>query len=211
MSGETFMGLLAPNLRALRRLLEGHLRIPGQADDVLQEALLHAFARRHQLRLRSKFKSWLWTIALNEMRMFFRVERPAISLEELPGIDPSDRAPSPLARFERLEKLEWLHAGLSKLSERDRTAIRLRDLDGLSIAETADALAMSKAAVKSTHYRARKRLAYALQGVPADQLSSKGVERRTGAANIASEIRQRRRASVYLTVRGSRQIAGDDR
>jgi RNA polymerase sigma-70 factor (ECF subfamily) len=165
MSGETFMGLLAPNLRPLRRLLEGRIKIPGQADDVLQEAVLHAFARRHQLRLRSKFKSWLWTIVLNEMRMFFRVERPAISLDELPGIDPSDRAPSPLARFERLERLERLYAGLSKLSERDRTVIRLRDLDGLSIAETADVLAISKAAAKSTHFRARKRLAYALQGV----------------------------------------------
>lgn len=42
MSGETFMELLAPNLRALRRLLKGRLRTPGQADDVLQEALLHA-------------------------------------------------------------------------------------------------------------------------------------------------------------------------
>jgi RNA polymerase sigma-70 factor (ECF subfamily) len=164
MSGETFMGLVAPNLRPLRRLLEGHLRIPGQADDVLQEALLHAFAHRHQLRVRSKFKSWFWTIVLNEMRMFFRVERGAMSLDEFPGIDPGDRAPSPLARFELLEKLEWLHTGLAKLSERDRAAIRLRDLDGLSLADTAEALAISKAAAKSTHFRARKRLAYALRG-----------------------------------------------
>jgi RNA polymerase sigma-70 factor (ECF subfamily) len=164
MSGETFTGLLVPNLRPLRRLLERHLRIQGQADDVLQEALLHAFARRDQLRVRSKFKSWLWTIAFNEMRLFFRSERGTISLDEFPKIDPSDRAPSPLARVEQIEKLEWLRAGLAKLSERDRTAIRLRDLDGLSIAETAEALATSKGAVKSTHFRARKRLAYVLRG-----------------------------------------------
>jgi RNA polymerase sigma-70 factor, ECF subfamily len=164
MSGETFTGLLAPNLRPLRRLLERQLRIPGRADDVLQEALLHAFVRRDQLRVRSKFKSWLWTIAFNEMRLFFRSERGTISLDEFPKIDPGDRAPSPLARVEQVEKLEWLHAGLAKLSERDRTAIRLRDLDGLSIAETAEALAISKSAVKSTHFRARKRLAYVLRG-----------------------------------------------
>jgi RNA polymerase sigma-70 factor (ECF subfamily) len=163
MSGETFMGLLAPNLRPLRKVLEGQLRMPGQADDVLQEALLHAFANRDQLRTRSKFKSWLWTIALNEMRMFFRGNRGTISLDEFPNIDPSDRAPSPLARCEHLEKLEWLHAGLAKLSKRDRAAIRLRDLDGLSADETAEALAVSKAALKSTHYRARKRLAHAVR------------------------------------------------
>jgi RNA polymerase sigma factor (sigma-70 family) len=162
MSGDTFMGLLAPNLQPLRRLLQA--RIPGQADDVLQQALLRAFARRDQLRLRSKFRSWLWAIAFNEMRMFFRVERHTISLDEFPSIDPNDQAPSPLARSEQLETLEWLHAGLAKLSGRDRTAIRLRDLDGLSTVETAKALAISKAAAKSTHFRARKRLAYALHG-----------------------------------------------
>ena len=43
-----------------------------------------------------------------------------------------------------------------------RTVLRMRDLDCLSIAETTEALAISKTAVKSTHFRARKRLAYAL-------------------------------------------------
>jgi RNA polymerase sigma-70 factor (ECF subfamily) len=190
MSRDTFMGLLAPNLQPLRKLLQARLRIPDQADDILQEALLHAFARRNQLRLRSKFKSWLWTIALNEMRMFFRGQRGAISLDEFPSINPSDRAPSALARYEQLEKLEWLHAGLAKLSERDRTAIRLRDLDGLSIAETAEALAISKAAVKSTHFRARKRLAHALRGAsrPIVVEGCRALDRR---ANGASDIRQR--------------------
>jgi RNA polymerase sigma-70 factor, ECF subfamily len=182
MSEETFMGLLAPNLQPLRKLLQARLRIPDQADDVLQKALLHAFARRDQLRVHPKFKSWLWTIALNEMRMFFRGNRGTISLNEFPNIDPSDRAPSPLARFEQIERMEWLHAGLAKLSERDRTAIRLRDLDGLSIAETAEALAISKGAVKSTHFRARKRLAYALRGAGRQlfrRVSSAGQERET--------------------------------
>ena len=162
MSGDSFMGLLAPNLRPLRMFLRAKLRIPDQADDVLQQALLHAFAHRDQLRLGSKFKSWLWTIAFNEMRMLFRAERGTISLDEFPRINPGDRAPSPLARAEQVERMEWLYAGLAKLPDRDRTVLRMRDLNGLSIAETAEALAMSKAAVKSTHFRARRRLAYAL-------------------------------------------------
>jgi RNA polymerase sigma-70 factor, ECF subfamily len=193
MSGETFMCLLAPNLRPLRKLVEGQLRIPGHADDVLQEALLHAFAHRDQLRVRSKFKSWLWTIVLNEMRRFFRGNQGAISLDEFPNIDPSDRAPSPLARFEQIEKLEWLHAGLAKLCERDRTAIRLRDLDGLSIAETAEALAISKGAVKSTLFRARKRLAYALcsasRPVGHRRVSSARQKRQTERQKYASTER----------------------
>jgi len=161
MSGDSFMDLLAPNLNPLRLFLRARFKLGDQADDVLQQALLHAFARRDQLRLHSKFKSWLWTIAFNEMRMYYRSERGLLSLDEFP-IDPGDRAPSPLARAEQVEKLEWLHAGLAKLSDRDRTVVRMRDLDGLSIAETAEALAISQAAVKSTHFRARKRLACAL-------------------------------------------------
>src|SRR5207253_10728520 len=122
------------------------------------QAVLRAFACRDQLRVPSKFKSWLWTITLNEMRMFFRGNRSTISLDEFPNIDPSDRAPSPLARYEQIERLEWLREGLAKLSERDRAVIILCDLDGLSIAETAEVLALSKTAVKSTHLRARQRL-----------------------------------------------------
>ncbi len=162
MSGDSFMDLLAPNLHPLRMFLRARFKLRDQADDVLQQALLHAFARRDQLRLRSKFKSWLWTIAFNEMRMFFRAERGTVSLDEFPHIDPSDRAPTPLARTEQVERRAWLHAGIAKLPDRDRTVLRMRDLDGLSIAETAEALAISKAAVKSTHFRARKRLAHAL-------------------------------------------------
>ena len=163
MSDDTFMGLLAPNLQPLRKLLQARLKNPGQADDVLQQALLRAFINRDQLRLGSKFRSWLWTIAFNEMRMFFRRERVTISLDEFPNIDPSDRAPSPLVRIEQIEKEEWLHAGLASLSSRDRTAIRLLDLHGLSVAETSVTLAISNAAVRSTHFRARKRLSSALR------------------------------------------------
>ena len=179
MSEETFMGLLAPNLQPLRKLLQARLRIPDQADDVLQKALLHAFARRDQLRVHPKFKSWLWTIALNEMRAFFRRDRGTISLDEFPNIDPSDRAPSPLARYQQIERVEWLHRGLAKLSERDRAVIMMCDLDGLSIAETAEALAVSETAVKSAHFRARQRLAQALRGGVRPQIVG-GVDRPTG-------------------------------
>ena len=199
MSEDTFMGLLAPNLRPLRKLLQARFRIPDQADDILQEALLHAFARRDQLRLRSKFKSWLWTIALNEMRTFFRSERGIMSLVEFPEIDPSDRALSPLVKLEQLERREWLHAGLAKLSARDRAAIRLRDLDGLSMTETAEALAISKAAAKATHFRARKRLAYELSGA-SRPVAIERVERPTEVPNKASEVRRQGRLRSIQSV-----------
>jgi len=162
MTGETFAALLAPNLQSVRRLVQTRLRAADHADDIIQQTLLNAFAHRDQLRASSRFKSWLCSIAINEVRMFFRTDRGCVSLDEFPHIDSRDTGVSPLARVEELERLEWLQDGMAQLSERDRTAIRLRDLDGLSLTETAEAFESSEAAAKSTHFRARRRLAGAL-------------------------------------------------
>ncbi|HTX40109.1 MAG TPA: sigma-70 family RNA polymerase sigma factor [Bryobacteraceae bacterium] len=194
MSGETFEALLASNLPAVRKLVHTRLRMPDQADDIIQQTLLRAFARRDQLRVRAKFKSWLWSIALNEIRMFFRRDRHTVSLEEFPHIDSRDRGLSPLARFEQIERRDWLQAAMAKLSERDRAAIRLRDLDELSLSETAEALERSEAAAKSTHFRARQRLACALREVPGPENS----ERRETQASLPQGIRGRMTVRVTL-------------
>ena len=57
MSSDSFTRLLTSNLCPLRMFLQARLKTPDQSDDVLQQALLHAFARRDQLRRRPKFKS----------------------------------------------------------------------------------------------------------------------------------------------------------
>src|ERR1035438_1668612 len=139
MTGDTFETLLAPNLPLVRRFVQARLRASDHADDIIQQTLLHAFAHRDQLRASSKFKSWLCSIAMNEVRTFFRFDRPTLSLDEFPHIDSRDSGLSPLARVEHMERLEWLQAGMEKLSERDRAAIRLRDFEGLSLTETAEA------------------------------------------------------------------------
>jgi len=163
MTGDAFERLLAPNLPLVRRFVQARLSASDHADDIIQQTLLRAFAHRDQLRTSSKFKSWLYSIAMNEVRMFFRIDRPTLSLDQFPHIDTRDPGLSPLARVEQMERLQWLQAGMEKLSERDRAAIRLRDFDGLGLTETAQAFESSKAATKSSHFRARKRLASAVR------------------------------------------------
>jgi RNA polymerase sigma-70 factor, ECF subfamily len=195
MSGETFEALLAPNLPAVRKLVHTRLRMTDHADDILQQTLLRAFARRDQLRAPAKFKSWLWSIALNEIRMFFRRGHGTVSLEEFPQIDSRDRAPSPFARYEQIERSHWLESALATLSERDRAAIRLRDLDELSLTETAEALDRSEAAAKSTHFRARQRLASALRELP----GPRDLTRRQ--MHSSQSKRSRELATVRMTLR----------
>src|ERR1700683_1715780 len=97
MTGDTFEALLAPNLQSVRRFVQTRLRTSDHADDIIQQTLLHAFAHRDQLRSSSKFKSWLCAIAMNEVRTFFRTDRPTVSLDEFPHIESRDSEPSPLA------------------------------------------------------------------------------------------------------------------
>ena len=163
MTGDAFETLLAPNLPLVRRFVQTRLRTPDHADDVVQQTLLKAFAHRHQLRTSSKFRSWLCSIAMNEVRMFFRTDRPSVSLDEFPIVDSRDSGP--LARTEQLQRLEWLQSGMERLSDRDRETIRLRDLEGMSLRETAEVFELSESAAKSTHFRARRRLAGVLRGI----------------------------------------------
>lgn len=99
---------------------------------------------------------------MNELRMFLRSGHNTVSLADLPRFEPSDKAPSPLAVCEATERKEWLRAGMAKLAERECMAIQLIDFSGNSMAEAAEALAISVSAAKSVHFRARRRLARVL-------------------------------------------------
>lgn len=164
MSRETFSELLAPCLPSVRKLVFGCLRGDDHAEDILQQTLLQAFRHRDRLRAHSSFKSWLWSIALNEIRMFRRRTRFFVPLEETSVLDHRDHALSPLARLEQRERSNWLGSAMARLSERDRAAIRLRDLNGLTVTEAAKQLRISEPAAKSAHFRARRRLEVALRG-----------------------------------------------
>ena len=182
MSGETFEALLAPNLHFVRTLVHTRLRNFGCADDVVQRILLRAFLCRNQLRVQDKFKEWLWSIAMNEIRTFFRRNRNVVSLDAFPTLDILDHAMSPLARLERRELCNRVRNCIAELPERDKTVILLRDFYDKSLSETAGMLDTSLSATKSAHFRARKRLA---------RMIGREAARRPGAAHSAGSVRPR--------------------
>jgi len=163
MSGETFENLLAPTLPAIRKLVRAKIRMPDYTEDVVQQTLMHAFAHREQLRAHSKFKSWLASIAMNEIRGLVRRTRLCMPLEALPPMASSDRWACPYHVFEDGERADRLRAGLAQLNARDRDAINLMDLAEVRLTDAANALSVSRAALKSTHFRARRRLSRAVR------------------------------------------------
>jgi RNA polymerase sigma-70 factor (ECF subfamily) len=162
MSEETFSALLAPNLDAMRGFVRRRLQTPDHADDIVQQTLLLAFTHRDQLRVHSKFKSWLWSIAANEVRLFQRSHRPALSLDDCQGLQFAARERSPSAEYEQVERQRMIYAALARLTQRDRLTIQVCDLNELNLREAAAALTLSMAAAKSARFRARQRLARAL-------------------------------------------------
>ena len=130
--------------------------IPDDASDVAQDALIRAWRaieRYDRERLRAlQPRAWLATIVRNVARNRARDQGPAHDAIEAAG-DPADPAPRPeQAVLAREAAREW--AGrLSRLPERQRVAVELRHVHGLSYPEVAVALGRPINTVKSDVHR----------------------------------------------------------
>src|SRR5881394_2465668 len=137
------------------------------AEDVVQDAFLKAYSNLEQFQGQSKFYTWLVRIAVNEALMKLRRRRPerTVSLDEevkteedsLPR-EVADWSPNPEQQYNQEELREILSKTIQGLPPGFRTVFVLRDVEGLSTEETADALDLSIPAVKSRLLRARLQL-----------------------------------------------------
>ncbi len=137
------------------------------AEDVVQDAFLKAFQNLGQFQGQSKFYTWLVRIAVNEALMRLRRRRPErmVSIDEdvkteedsMPR-EIADWAPNPEQLYNQSELKEILGKTIQGLPPGFRTVFVLRDVEGLSTEETADALGLSVPAVKSRLLRARLQL-----------------------------------------------------
>ena len=137
------------------------------AEDVVQEAFLKAYSNLEQFQGQSKFYTWLVRIAVNEALMKLRRRRPErfVSLDEdvkteddsLPR-EVADWSPNPEQLYNQAELRDILSKTIQGLPPTFRTVFVLRDVEGLSTEETAEALDLSVPAVKSRLLRARLQL-----------------------------------------------------
>jgi RNA polymerase sigma-70 factor, ECF subfamily len=137
------------------------------AEDVLQETFLKAYSHLDDFKGNSKFYTWLVRIAVNEALMKLRKRR---SDRTVPLDDPidtgQDEVPREIAvwdenpeeKYSREELGQILDEAIESLKPAYRTVFVLRDIEELSIEETAEALNLSISAVKSRLLRARLQL-----------------------------------------------------
>jgi RNA polymerase sigma-70 factor (ECF subfamily) len=144
----------------LRRVFLQVYRIVGNvedAQDLTQETFIKALQRSEQIKDVDKAAHWLSRIATNTAIDFLRRHGRLVFSEINEVSEPLATEPerSPEALVLQAEHSEYLEDGLRILSERERTALVLRDVDGLSGREVAQVLNCSEATVRSHIANAR--------------------------------------------------------
>lgn len=140
---------------------------PLDAEDVLQETFIKAFQALPAFEGRSSVVTWLYRIAVNEALMMLRKRKyNAISLEEendrseeeVEPVEIADWCCLPESELQNSESQRFLDQAVQRLSPALRAVFILRDLEGLSVKETAEALGLNESAVKTRLLRARLKL-----------------------------------------------------
>jgi RNA polymerase sigma-70 factor (ECF subfamily) len=138
------------------------------AEDVLQNTFLKAMQNLENFEGRSSLSTWLYRIAVNEALMLLRKQKPEISLADTLPEDDQDKDYFPTEftdwcclpeeEFLNAESRQALEVAIRRLPETLRVVFLLRDIEGLSIQETSEALELTETAVKTRLLRARLRL-----------------------------------------------------
>lgn len=156
--------LVNRNMPIIYRVAFRMLRDKAEAEDVTQETFLRAWKALPDWQPKAKFSTWACTVALNLCRDRLRKKKPVL-MEQLP--DRVDVALRPDEFVASQQALRGIEAKLSALPERQREAITLCAIEGLSNIDAAQAMEVSVRALESLLARARRSLKASLSADPA--------------------------------------------
>jgi RNA polymerase sigma-70 factor (ECF subfamily) len=167
-----FYALIRPYERAIFTAAMSILKNQADAEEVVQEAVLKAFTHLSGFRREAKFSTWLVQITINEARLKLRKDRRHLyeSVDEPQTDDEGDYFPKdfadwreiPSETLQRRELREALQRALEGLPQKYREVLILRDVQHLSIEETAQVLGLTPGNVKTRLLRARLQMRDAL-------------------------------------------------
>jgi len=142
------------------------------ASDMAQEVFIRAYKSLRGFRGDSRFYTWLYRITMNSCLNKLKSQKPTLSfgdydisqehVRQTLGSSP-DRGP--LKRLEDKELQRYVQNGINSLSDKYRSAIVLRDIQGLRYQEIAEILGCSLEAIRSCLYRARQKLRKELRDI----------------------------------------------
>lgn len=170
--GDAFRVIMQRGHQRLFRVARGVVRDDAEAEDVLQEAWVRAFAAIGSFRAEAGIMTWLTRIVLNEARGRLRRRRPTVGLEAVEAAQAeagqvirfpgSFGTASPEADAARAQMRGLIEQAVDELPEAFRVVFILRDIEACSIEETAATLGVRPETVKTRLHRARRLLREAL-------------------------------------------------
>jgi len=200
-AGETalFEVLMRRHNQRIYRVARAVVKDEAEAEDVMQQAYIKAFLHLDQFEDRSQFSTWLTRITVHEALAKRRKWKPDVVEPSGSEGDHMDRltseGPDPERQAYGHELRRLLEAAVDALPETYRTVFMLRDVEGLSTAETAEGLELGEEAVKTRLHRARALLRRTIAdrlgaaGAMAFQFPAVRCDRVVGA--VMTEIRHR--------------------
>ena len=161
-----FEALYARYQRRIHAYVMGMVKDHGRAEDVTQEVFVSALRRMRETERPIAFKPWVYEIAKNACIDQFRRSRRSdeVSLEADEGLAPADYGrlvgsdPTPDAAVAAKQDLDHLCGAFGGLSDAHHEILVMREFEGMSYREIGERLGMSRPAVESTLFRARRRL-----------------------------------------------------
>jgi RNA polymerase sigma-70 factor (ECF subfamily) len=184
--------------RKLFRIAQHVTHNREDSEDAVQEAFLKTFQHLGEFREDSKFSTWLIRITLNESLMKLRKQRRIREVflnddfqadGEILPIEVTDWAPDPEQRYRASELRDILIKALRELRPIFRVVFVLRDIEGLSTAQTAEVLNLSHAAVKARLCRGRLQLREWLNRYFRMDMESGRTPLSAGTGNSPEELR----------------------
>jgi RNA polymerase sigma-70 factor (ECF subfamily) len=176
---ECFAELVRRYQPALARVARSRLGRADWAEDVVQETLLAAFKSCASYDPRYSFRTWLWTILLNQCRSHYQRRLRSVPIEPLGAGEPgaAHDAPerdgaSPLGELLAKERAAKLESLLARLSTVQADALRLRFFGGLKFQEIAEAMQCSLNTAKARVRGGLERMATLLETAGAQGPSS---------------------------------------
>jgi len=165
--GEAF-GILVERYKGkVFSLVYGFARDRAAADDLAQEVFIKAFYSLPRFKAESGFGTWLYRIAVNHAKDFLRKNRRRqneVSIQD--AGEPALAAPQPSPEENQLQegRRNVVREALTRLPEKYRVILTLRDIDGLSYEDISGILKLSPGTVDSRLHRARRKLREKLAG-----------------------------------------------
>ena len=156
-----FADCVAQHLPFLTRIVRGLVGGDQMAEDIVQQTLLKALTKGDQFRFASTLKTWLTSIAINEVRQAYRSRwrrRTVPLITETLDVDPRQRVEFPHYAYEAKECELLVRDAVSRLPHTYRSVLELCEFQRVPMQEAARKLGLSLPAVKSRRHRGRQKL-----------------------------------------------------